>query len=551
MIVAILQFNPLTGACSQNADTMLAMVKKAAAQGADLCIAPELALCGPNPGDLLLRREFISHCRESLEDLAVRLDKEGNLPPLVLGAPVSSPVPRGKPLHNCAVYLTEGKVSVISRKVILPSDNLLNDARYFESGISSGVLQVKGWRLVVNIGDDLYNNSSYGDNYFNVDPVAEAMKSGGGDVIVNLAARPFAQGEPAKVQHLISSIAQQYRVPVLTANIVGGFDGLVYHGGSLAFNGEGTSLAHGARFKEDIALVDLADTAVKGEGLPLASQEDNLWQAMVLGTRDFVWKSGFEKVVIGLSGGIDSALVCAVAAEAFGPDKVTGVLMPSIYSSKGSVDDSYSLAERLKINVVKIPIEPIMQGFRQGLLVPFGKVEGITEQNIQARIRGVILMAYANEHRASVLNTGNKSESACSFNTLYGDAVGAMAVIGDLYKEQVYAVSKWLNATRGELIPQAIIDKAPSAELAPGQKDSDSLPPYEVIDGILGMILEKGSNKEEIVEAGYQQKDVEKIFRLIQVSQFKREQGPTVLRVNKYALQAVWNTPIACKLECM
>ena len=568
MKIALIQCNPLTGACADNVDMLARAVHKAAKGGADLCIAPQLVLCGPNAGDLLLREDFVRSCRHHLERLTEAISTEPGMPPLLLGAPVANPVPRGKPLQNCAIVIQEGRLAVISRKCLLPGDNALNDVRYFEPGISCGVLQFKGWNFAVTIGEDAWNNGTFWQKRraFATDPLADAMMASQADAIINLAALPYAQGGMEMQERVLRWLAVHYRVPVLTTNIVGGYDSLIYAGGATAFDAGGSILARSPLFHEDVLIVDIVEamrnrtpstpeappashtkSAAHSEEAP-SHREHELWQAMVLGTRDFARKSGFSKAVIGLSGGIDSTLVAAVATDAFGPENVTGVMMPSPYSSTGSVDDSAQLARNLGIATVTLPILPVMDGFRSIMSGTFEHgLRGLTEENIQARIRGALLMAFANEYRSVVLNTGNKSEAACGYCTLYGDLVGALCVIGDLYKHQVYALCRWFNATRGPLIPQEIFDKPPSAELAPNQKDSDSLPPYDVLDTILSLLFEGGKGVQEIVDAGHDHNTVLNILDLVSKAQFKRQQAPTTLQLSSASFTRVWNMPIACK----
>ena len=547
MKIGILQHNPVSGYCQGNSENLVGMVEKAAAMGADLCIAPELALCGPNAGDLFFRQDFIASCRLWMEAMAKSLQARG-LPPLLLGAPVPNPVPGGKPLHNCAVLVSHGELSVIGRKVILPSDHAMNDVCYFEPGISPGVLQIRGWRLAVTIGEDIWNNAPMenGEHSPGPDPVSEVMEASGGDILVNLAALPYTMGVQTRCQRLVHWLARRHHVPVITVNCSGGCDSLIFHGGSLACDGEGNLLAEAPLFEESVLVVDLA-ARERQEPLPLP-REEKLWKALVLGTRDFIHKSGFSRAILGLSGGVDSALVAAIAAEALGPENVMVVAMPSVYSSQGSVADSVALAGNLGLELKKVPIAPAFDGYRTMFDAVFGRLEGLTEENIQARIRGAILMAFANEHNSVVLNTGNKSEAACGYCTLYGDQVGALGVIGDLYKHQVYSLCHWYNATHGPIIPEAILSKEPSAELSPGQKDSDSLPPYAVLDSILALILEKRKSVEAIVADGHDRQTVSRVLAMVQRARFKRQQAPTGLRVSDSALNVVWNTPIAGKV---
>ncbi len=545
--VGIIQNNPVTGDLAGNATALLAAVEKAARQGAELCIAPELALCGHFAGDLLLQPSFVHACRETLEYMAASLASGNAFPPLLLGAPVANPVPQGKPLQNCAVLLHDSKVTVISRKVLLPSEGIHDDTRYFEPGVSCGVLHHKGWRFAVTVGEDVWNDRTFWQDRrtYDADPVSEFMGGGGADGLINLTALPYAKGLPSLHQRLLGWLAAHYRVPVLAANLAGGNDSLVYYGGSLAFDGDGTLAARAPAFEEAVLIVNLAGKK-GGVIAPELRLEEELWRAVVVGTRDFARKCGLERIVLGLSGGIDSALVAAIAAEALGADRVTGLLMPSPYSSRGSVEDSLALAKNLGIATHTLAIGPVMRSFTQVFEGTFpGGMTGLAEENIQARIRGSLLMLHANSFGALVLNTGNKSEAAMGYCTLYGDTVGGLDPIGDLYKQQVYALCRWYNEQRADKIPQAILQKAPSAELRPGQKDSDSLPPYEELDPLLYEIIEQGRSPEELIDAGHSAALVERVFTLLRRSEFKRHQAPPSLQLTARGFGNAWRMPIA------
>lgn len=550
MKIAVLQCNPTTGAVRTNAKKLVELVKEAALEGAELCIAPELALCGPNGMDFLLRQDFVEACQSALEFLAEELGSAQNLPALLLGAPLANPVPHGKQLHNCAVFIQDGKISVVSRKVIVPSDNSQNDARYFEAGLFSGVLQYKGWRFIVTVGEDIENSAKPSGQGHDLDPVAEVMQSTGGDVVINLAAAPFTLECPLAKETALAGLARQHHVPVIFANLCGGFDAQVMYGGSFVAGIDAKIIKRAPYFAEDIFFIDLGDFS-NSPDLELSAPlpEALLWDAMVLGVQDYGRKCGFTRAVLGVSGGIDSALVLAIAAQAFGPEHVTGVLMPSPYSSQGSIDDSLLLAKKLGVQTVTLPIAPAMECFKETLGTALGNIQGLTEENLQARIRGVLLMAYAGEKKAMVLNASNKSEVACGYSTLYGDSVGALCPIADIYKLQVYDICRWLNTLHGEIIPSSIVAKEPSAELAPGQRDTDSLPPYELLDGILKSRIEQGYGIDEIVAEGYSRDLVMKIVPMIQRARFKRQQAATVLQMSKFPLAEVWRTPIACTME--
>lgn len=548
MKVALIQSNPTIGALRDNMEALEAAVAGAATQGAELCIAPELALCGPNPCDLLRRKGFVPECRDALREAAQRLNKYPSLPPLLLGAPLANPVPQGKRIQNGAVLLHEGKVRVISRKVLIPSSGGHDDARYFEPGVACGVLHYKGWRLAVTIGQDIWNDPTFwqGQRNFATDPVADFVAAGGVDGLINLAALPYEQGRTGLWQRMLSHLAKKYRVPVLAANLTGGNDSLVYSGGSTVLGAGGSPLARAPLFREAILMADIAG---KREGCiaPPLEQDEELWQAIVLGLRDFTRKCGFSEAVLGLSGGVDSALVAALAAEALGPGKVTGLLMPSLYSSQGSVDDARELASRLGIATHILPITPVLNAAEQIFASAFpGGLAGLPEENMQARIRGDLLMAYSNRFGALLLATGNKSEAAVGYGTLYGDLCGGLAPIGDLYKQQVYALCRLYNAAQPEAaIPEDILTKAPSAELRPGQKDCDSLPPYDILDPLLKDILEHKDEYSRLVEKGHDPLISRELLNMVRKAEFKRHQSPPALKLSACCFSSCWHYPIA------
>ncbi|MCL1939811.1 MAG: NAD+ synthase [Desulfovibrionaceae bacterium] len=548
MKVALIQSNPVTGALRDNMAALEAALLDASGQGADLCVAPELALCGPNPCDLLIREGFIADCRTVLQEAAGRLAAHSAVPPLLLGAPVANPVPQGKRLQNCAVLLHEGKVRVISRKVLIPSGGGHNDARYFEPGVACGVLHHRGWRFVITLGQDIWNDPTFwqGQRTFSADPVADFIAGGGADGLINLTALPYEQGLTGLHQRMLSHLARHYRIPVLAVNLTGGNDSLIYCGGSMALSANGDLLARAPLFRESLLM---ADVVGKGKGSIAAGleREEELWQAIMLGTRDFSRKCGFRKAVLGLSGGVDSALVAALAAEALGPENVTGLLMPSPYSSQGSLDDAKALAENLGIAAHVLPVTPMLEAYEQVFSGVFaGGLAGVTEENIQARIRGSLLMAYSNRFGALLLSTGNKSEAAVGYGTLYGDLCGGLAPIADLYKFQVYALCRLHNAAKPRTaIPESILDKAPSAELRPGQRDSDSLPPYEILDPLLKDIVENGESLSRLVEKGYDQAMAREVLRLVRLAEFKRHQAPPALNLSRRGFGGNWDYPIA------
>ena len=541
MKIGILQLNPMAGDLQGNADMILTAARQAASMGAELCIAPELALCAHPPSDILLGESFIVTCGKILRAMAATLEAQG-LPPVLLGAPVANPVPQGKSIHNGAVLLRDGKVIVICRKVLLPCEDTLDDMRYFEPGVACGILQYKGWRLAVSIGEDIWNDRTFwqGRRTYEVDPVAEVMSSGA-DGIINLTALVFNVGGSYQHERMLGWSAERYRVPLICVNQVGGQDGSIYIGKSAFFNPFGAVTARAKVFEEDILIVDLVKP---GEPLNevVRTEDESIWRALNLGLKEFMRKCCFSKAVLGLSGGMDSALVAAIAVDAIGAHNVLGLLMPSPYTSEESMQAAYKLAENLGITTQTIPIQPIMDAYAASFASPFeGREADVTEENIQARIRGNILMAFSNKFGNIVLNTGNKSEAAVGYCTLYGDSCGALAVIGDLYKTQVYGLARWYNARAGyDRIPAIILERPPSAELRPNQKDEDSLPTYSELDSILRDHIEMHMGRDTLCEVGHKPETVDRVLRMIAASEFKRYQSPPALRVSSRAFGPGW-----------
>ena len=558
MKIALLQCNSVTGDVAGNMEHILEDVQQAAAAGAELCVTPELALCGVAPGHYLCAEDFAEGCRKALDHMAETL-KGG--PALLVGAPVPSVYASGL-LSNAAVLVHKGTWQVASRKIYQGGQSGAQgsgpdaeDSRYFDKGISCGILTLGGWRMGVVLCEDAHSEEEafwktrYASGH---NPLMELVQRGV-DALIHMAAAPYSEGAQAAGEHMLSHVAARHHVHLLSVNLVGGNDSRVYNGQSLVFDPTGQLLARGKAFEEDVLVVDTAPSAPGGASSggkalePLcASVEEDCWRALTLGTRDFVRKCGAEKVIVGLSGGIDSSVVCCVAAEALGAENVTGVLMPSPYSSEGSVADALSLAQNLGVATVTLPIEPAMTAFAQVLAPGLDLFEArpgdTTFENLQARIRGTLLSSLANRAGALVLNTGNKSEAAMGYSTLYGDTVGALAVIGDLTKTQTYAVARWYNTHKGEqIIPQQVFDKAPSAELRPGQKDEDSLPPYDELDPVLEDLLLPAAPPVGDNSSPLRLEVRSKLF----MAEFKRRQEPLALFISRMPFGAGWQAPVA------
>lgn len=543
MKIAILQINTIVGDIDGNAAKIAAAAWQAYAAGARLALTPELALAGYMPRDLLLDESFVRRGWEAAASLAAEL---AGGPAVLVGLAEPNPATEGRPLFNAAALLVGGVIGPTFRKVLLPTYDVFDEDRYFEPGTEAGVLELEGRRVGVLICEDVWNDRDFFQRpRYHSDPVKQLAEAKV-DCLVNLSASPFRVGVGELREKMLAALARRHRLPILYANQVGGNDDIVFDGRSLAFDAQGRLIARGKGFEEDLVIVELEPPGGEVAADDFAP-ESEIWRALVLGTRDYAAKCGFSRVILGLSGGIDSSLTAAVAAEALGPANVLGVLMPSPYSSPGSVADSLTLAENLGLQTLTLPIAKIMSAFDQVLARPFaGLVKDLTEENIQARIRGALLMALSNKAGGLVLATGNKSELGVGYCTLYGDMAGGLAVIADVPKTMVYRLARWLNQKRGrQIIPAAVLAKPPSAELRPNQTDQDSLPPYEVLDEILNRYVEGHQSAEEMAAGGLDPETVRLVLNLIKKAEFKRGQGAPGLKVTDRAFGTGWRMPIA------
>jgi NAD+ synthase (glutamine-hydrolysing) len=546
--IALLQINPLVGDLTGNARLIAEAVCDAGRRGADLAVTPELALVGYLPRDLLLGSAFVAESWQVASALARDLASQ---PPVLVGLPEQNPSDVGRPLFNTAVLLHDGRASQRFRKSLLPTYDVFDEDRYFEPYHGAQILELGGRRLGISICEDVWNDRDFWKRRrYHHDPIEDLMRAGA-QAIVNLSASPFSVGKHRRREEMLSAMARKHHVPVVYVNQWGGNDDLVFDGRSMGFNGDGAPIAHGRAFEHDVVICDLdGSAAAESPGRDAHSgdrTESEVWRALVLGTRDYARKCGFTSAVVGLSGGIDSALTAAIAAEAIGPDHLLGVLMPSPYSSRGSIDDAVALAASLGIRTLTLPIESAMQALEATLAPAFdGCRRDVTEENIQARIRGNLLMALSNKRGALLLTTGNKSELSVGYCTLYGDMSGGLAVIADVPKTMVYRIAHWLNETRGRaVIPEATLTKAPSAELKPNQTDQDSLPPYDVLDDILQRHIEQHQPAEAIVAAGFDADTVRRVLRMVRLAEFKRKQAAPGLKVTDRAFGTGWRMPIA------
>jgi NAD+ synthase (glutamine-hydrolysing) len=553
MKVALGQINPTVGDIAGNVEKILKNAERAKEAGASLVIFPELAICGYPPMDLLLKDSFVQANLDGLHHIKSELKGITAMVGFVDINPGS-----GRPLYNALAYLEDGVIKAIQYKTLLPTYDVFDEDRYFEPASNYAVCSVNGVRCGLSICEDIWNYKQVMPKpRYQMDPVEKIVEHHP-QLLVNISASPYALGKEHIRHELVRNQAIRHNIPVIYVNQVGGNDQLIFDGRSIVIDAEGRLAAQAKAFQEDLLVVELTES---GEAQPLKATGEirnyscdrtvNALEALVLGTRDYVEKCGFKKAVVGLSGGIDSAVVAAIACRAIGSENVIGVAMPSPYSSQHSIDDAASLAKSLDIEMKLIPIEPAMTAFDQMLAKEFtGKERDVTEENIQARARGMILMSLSNKFGYLVLTTGNKSELAVGYCTLYGDMCGGLAVISDLPKMLVYDLARYINEeAKREIIPRSTIDKPPSAELRPGQTDQDSLPPYVVLDGILHAYIEQRRKPDEIVRLGYRPEVVMDVINRVDRNEYKRKQAAPGLKVTQRAFGVGWRMPIAQRFK--
>lgn len=558
MKIALAQINPTVGDFAGNTKKILEFAERAASGSASLAIFPELAVCGYPPADLLEKPSFIARARQAISEIAAWTAGDGR-PAILCGSvmPASSAV--GKRVRNVAVLMRAGEVSFVQQKMLLPYYDVFDEQRYFEPAVEQSLTCLDGQMLAITVCEDAWNDKGFWPRpMYQIDPVEALMEKWGEEqagqsrIILNISASPYWRGKPLVRQRMLTALAERHQATVVMVNQVGGNDSLVFDGSSLAIGPKGNVLARAASFAEDLTVFDTNDdpaavAATKGRA---ADDMAEVWKALVLGTRDYVRKCGFSKALVGLSGGIDSALVAAIAVEALGEENVLGIGMPSEYSSLGSIGDARALAKNLGIRFEMLPIHDVFAQYQQVLRPLFeGTPFGLAEENLQSRIRGALLMALSNKFGSLVLTTGNKSEMSTGYCTLYGDMVGALAVIGDVMKTKVYELSRYVNRRR-EVIPWATLEKPPSAELRPEQRDTDSLPPYDVLDPILEAYVERYCSAEQIAEEqGVDITLVRKVLQLVERSEYKRQQAAPVLKVTKKSFGTGRRFPIAVKVQ--
>ncbi|MHB1701052.1 MAG: NAD+ synthase [Acidobacteriaceae bacterium] len=584
MKLALAQINPTVGDFSGNTRKVIDFCRRADLLGARLVVFPELTVCGYPPADFLEKDSFIERAAAAIREIAEATRSMGVA--VLCGTATRSDEPAGKRVRNTAVLLANGSIAFEQHKMLLPFYDVFDEQRYFQPASSQSLFELEGRKLAITICEDAWNDKGFWPRRaYDVDPVEELMAQfertdagARGDaadrpLILNISASPYWEGKRELRREMLAALAQRHGAAVVMVNQVGGNDSLVFDGTSLAVAADGQLLAQAASFVEDLVIVEVggshtsAPTSTSTHNATADAREicsteagsaagDSfgevaaVWSALVLGVRDYVAKCGFKKALVGLSGGIDSALVATIAVEALGKENVQGIGMPSQFSSRGSVDDSRLLAARLGIRYEVLPIGGVFEQYASVLQPLFAGTEfGLAEENLQSRIRGVLLMALSNKFNALVLTTGNKSEMSTGYCTLYGDMVGALAVIGDVWKTRVYKLARYVNRV-GEVIPEATISKPPSAELRPDQKDTDSLPPYEVLDPILQAYVERYEPAEAI--AASQHVDIElvrSVLRLVERSEYKRQQAALVLKVTQKSFGMGRRFPIAAKMQ--
>lgn len=556
MRIALGQINPTIGDLAGNCRKILNFIARAKEGGAQLVVFPELSLIGYPPKDLLLKPQFVEDNLRALQMIASRVQGID----AIVGYAERNTEPVGRPLYNAVALLRDGKVASRHFKTLLPTYDVFDESRYFEPGPrptagtprgeGTNLVRVDGRNVGLSICEDLWNDEKLiPRRLYHQNPIAD-LHAAGAELMVNTSASPFVVGKHDFRLELFGHQVRQFRKPLVYVNQVGGNDELVFDGNSVAFDAEGNVVAQAKDFEEDLLFVEFSPqhSALSTQHSSVPSRGiESVHKALVLGLRDYVRKCGFKSVVLGLSGGIDSALTAALAVEALGKDKVVGVAMPSRFSSEGSVNDARELAKNLGIEFHVVPIADVHEAYEKTLAPDFaGKPADVTEENLQARVRGALLMAFSNKFNHLLLTTGNKSELAVGYCTLYGDMCGGLAVISDVPKTSVWELSKWINESAGrEIIPESSITKVPSAELRPNQTDQDSLPPYPILDAILHRYVEEEKGAAAIIAEGFDEQTVLKVIKLIDRSEYKRRQAAPGLKVTSRAFGFGRRMPIA------
>jgi NAD+ synthase (glutamine-hydrolysing) len=546
MKIALAQINTVVGDFQKNSEKICSFINLAKNQGADLVIFPELAVTGYPPKDFIDVPAFVHQNLITLEKIAQHVSGIS----AIIGFIDKNKQPQGKFVHNAAAFIQDKTIVSIHHKSLLPTYDVFDECRYFEPAHAISPVRYRDYTLGISICEDIWNDDEFWPRpLYEIDPI-ENLISCGANIIINISASPFTVGKNETIRlRMLTHDAKKYRVPFVYVNQFGGNDDLVFDGNSVVINADGNIIAQAKAFEEDLLMVDIKNKAVQSRQ-PTPIPLETLHKALIVGLRDYVEKCGFKKVVIGLSGGIDSAVTAALAAETLGSDNVIGVIMPSQFSSPSSVDDAVRLSANLGISYKIIPIKDIFYIYQNTLNAEFdGLPFDITEENLQARIRGNIIMALSNKYGYLVLTTGNKSELAVGYCTLYGDMSGGLALISDVPKTMVYELARFINRTK-EIIPQNSIDKPPSAELRPNQFDQDSLPPYDILDGILKAYIEETKSVDEIIRMGFDEKIVREIVKKVNRNEYKRRQAAPGIKVTSKAFGSGRRMPIAHNFIC-
>lgn len=543
MKIAIAQIDTTIGDFDGNFAKIAYGYNRGVECGVNLVLTPEMALTGYPPRDLLLRKDFVEKNLSVLDKLKTIVGKVG----LVVGYVDKNSKKPGRDLTNSVAIIQNNKILATRSKTLLPTYDVFDEDRYFEPATENLPVVFNDRKIGLTICEDIWNDEDFWrDRRYRRNPPEELFKAGA-EVLINISASPWHLGKNKTRQEMLLNLSHKFRKPVIYCNLVGGNDELVFDGGSMVYNEKGEMIAYGSILKEDFLIADInSDVSVKTAQPP---DEEYIYRALVMGLRDYVKKCGFKSIVLGLSGGIDSAIIACIAAESVGNENVMGVSLPSQFSSKGSLDDARELADNLKIKYMVIPIQPPFESVKKQLSDVFkGLPEDVTEENIQARTRAVILMALSNKFGSLLLTTGNKSELAVGYCTLYGDMCGGLAVISDVPKTMIYKIARWINRDE-EIIPVSSITKPPSAELRPNQTDQDSLPPYEVLDKILEAYVVEGKSPEEIVNQGINETIVRYVIKLIDNCEYKRRQAAPGIKVTTRAFGMGWRVPLAKKIS--
>jgi NAD+ synthase (glutamine-hydrolysing) len=548
MKIALAQLNFHIGNFQSNTDKIIQFIRKAKSENADLVIFPELSVCGYHPNDLLDRKEFSAWCDQAVTKIVAQCKGIA----AIIGAPTINESQKGKKLRNSAIFINDGIIERVVHKTLLPTYDIFDEYRHFEPNTEFGVIEFKGKKLAITICEDLWDdqptNNSFSKSKLYITSPLEELSKFNPDLVINIAASPFSYNQEGNRKDIMLHNAQEYNVPIVYVNQVGAQTELIFDGGSMFINNNGSVEQELAYFSEDFRTIDL-------ENLPSQLIQPNystiekIYNALILGIRDYFGKMNFIKATLGLSGGIDSAIVAVLAAEALGKENIQVLLMPSKYSSDHSVNDAKQLAENLGVRYDLVGIQPMVDQFNDALAPIFnGLPHDVAEENIQARTRGILLMAISNKFGNILLNTTNKSECAVGYGTLYGDMNGGLSVLGDVYKTDIFKLARYINREI-EIIPENTIIKPPSAELRPDQKDSDSLPDYDILDKILFRYIELNQSPEEIINEGFDEKVVMKTARMVNANEYKRFQSPPILRISSKAFGFGRKMPLVARYE--